>query len=437
MVLFEWLTISLTLPSALFIGLYLYFTRNFNFWKNLGVPYAKPLPFLGNLKECVSLKVTIGNHLKNLYDEHGDKPYVGIFSFDKPSLLVRVPELVKNILVKDAKIFQDRILTVNVNLEPMFGRSLPMVKGQHWRQLRVNLTPVFTPSKMKNMFYLVDLCCKDLTDVLDRVATEGSALDVKETMARYTTDVITSCAFGIQSNTLKDPDAEFRRHLRKALDFSVKKGLVSLLWFFAPSFNSILKIKFMNDTTADYIRKTIWSTVEYREKTGLVRKDFLDSMIELRRRGKTHIKEDMKSAKKPKNEFKLQMEGDDFVAQAFIFLAGGFETSGTTMSFALYELAMHPDIQHRLREEITRVMAKHQGELTYEGMQEMSYLDMVVSGMRFGLMQTKAGLSHILSHFEVLPCKDTPLEIVFDPKAFVLKMDGEMPLSFKRIHFKR
>jgi cytochrome P450 family 6 len=50
------------------------------------------------------------------------------------------------------------------------------------------------------------------------------------------------------------------------------------------------------------------------------------------------------------------------------------------MSFALYELAMHPDIQHRVREEVTRVMAKHQGELTYDGMQEMSYLHMVVSG---------------------------------------------------------
>jgi cytochrome P450 family 6 len=68
------------------------------------------------------------------------------------------------------------------------------------------------------------------------------------------------------------------------------------------------------------------------------------------------------------------------VAQTFQFLAAGFETPGTTMSFALYELAMHPDIQHRLRAEIIRVMAKHQGVLTYEGIQEMSYLDMVVSG---------------------------------------------------------
>jgi cytochrome P450 family 6 len=75
-----------------------------------------------------------------------------------------------------------------------------------------------------------------------------------------------------------------------------------------------------------------------------------------------------------------ELDGDDFVAQAFVFLAAGFETSGTTMSFALYELAIHPDIQHRLRAEVSRVMAKHQGELTYEGIQEMSYLDMVVSG---------------------------------------------------------
>jgi hypothetical protein len=41
---------------------------------------------------------------------------------------------------------------------------------------------------------------------------------------------------------------------------------------------------------------------------------------------------------------------------------------------------MRPDIQHRLRAEIARVMAKRQDQLTYDGIQEMSYLDIVVSG---------------------------------------------------------
>jgi cytochrome P450 family 6 len=89
-------------------------------------------------------------------------------------------------------------------------------------------------------------------------------VEVKETMTRYTTDVIASCAFGIQSNSLKDPDAEFRDHLRKVFDFTIRRGLTNLLAFFAPSVKSILRVKFLDNSTADYIRKIIWSTVEYR-----------------------------------------------------------------------------------------------------------------------------------------------------------------------------
>jgi cytochrome P450 len=69
-----------------------------------------------------------------------------------------------------------------------------------------------------------------------------------------------------------------------------------------------------------------------------------------------------------------------FVAQALTFLLGGFETSVTTLSFALYELAFLPDIQHRLRAEILQVLKKHDGKLTYDGIQDMSHLDRVVSG---------------------------------------------------------
>jgi cytochrome P450 family 6 len=68
------------------------------------------------------------------------------------------------------------------------------------------------------------------------------------------------------------------------------------------------------------------------------------------------------------------------VAQALTFLLGGYETSSGTLSFALYELAMHPEIQQSLRAEIVQVLSKHDGQLTYDGIQAMSYLDRVVSG---------------------------------------------------------
>jgi hypothetical protein len=57
------------------------------------------------------------------------------------------------------------------------------------------------------------------------------------------------------------------------------------------------------------------------------------------------------------------------------------------------------------------------------------------TGMRFALMQVKTGLCHILSRFEVAPCKETPVRVGFEPKSFLLQMHGEIRLCFNRIKF--
>jgi Fe-S cluster biogenesis protein NfuA len=50
------------------------------------------------------------------------------------------------------------------------------------------------------------------------------------------------------------------------------------------------------------------------------------------------------------------------------------------MSFALYCLALNPDVQKKVREEVDSVLKKHGGEITFEGVQEMTYLEMALSG---------------------------------------------------------
>ena len=62
---------------------------------------------------------------------------------------------------------------------------------------------------------------------------------------------------------MKDPD-EFGRHLRTVIDFSVQKGLVMLVAFFAPYLNKIFRLRFMDDKTNNYVRQIVWKTVEYR-----------------------------------------------------------------------------------------------------------------------------------------------------------------------------
>jgi hypothetical protein len=83
-------------------------------------------------------------------------------------------------------------------------------------------------------------------------------------MARFTTDVIASCAFGINGNSLKDPDSEFGRRIRTILSSSIQKGLVTVIAFFAPYLNTIFRLKFMDDKTNNYVRQIVWNTVEYR-----------------------------------------------------------------------------------------------------------------------------------------------------------------------------
>jgi hypothetical protein len=120
----------------------------------------------------VLLKTTIGEQLQRIYNEHSDNPYVGIFSFDKPSLLIRDLELVKNILVKDFQNFMERTLSFEDMFDPIFGKTLAVLRCELWRLLRTNLTPVYTSRKMK-MFYLVDTSGKELADCLEKATADG------------------------------------------------------------------------------------------------------------------------------------------------------------------------------------------------------------------------------------------------------------------------
>jgi len=125
------------------------------------------------LKECAFQKVNIGKHLQQIYEQHSDKPYVGIFSFDKPVLLIRDLELVKNILVKDFQNFIDRVISFDEKLDPLGSKILFVMKGHLWRHWRTHLTPAFTSGKMKMMFYIVDTCGKELADCLDKASDYG------------------------------------------------------------------------------------------------------------------------------------------------------------------------------------------------------------------------------------------------------------------------
>lgn len=71
---------------------------------------------------------------------------------------------------------------------------------------------------------------------------------------------------------------------------------------------------------------------------------------------------------------------EEMTAQAFVFFAAGFETAASTTSFCLYELAKNQEVQEKLRQEIEDKLAEHGGQLSYQALQDMKYMDQVVDG---------------------------------------------------------
>lgn len=78
----------------------------------------------------------------------------------------------------------------------------------------------------------------------------------------------------------------------------------------------------------------------------------------------------------------LELFTDNILAaNTFIFFIAGFETTASTISYCLYELAMNPEIQNKLRNKIKKTQDENEGQLSYDTLKEMKYLDMVINGM--------------------------------------------------------
>jgi cytochrome P450 len=80
--------------------------------------------------------------------------------------------------------------------------------------------------------------------------------------------------------------------------------------------------------------------------------------------------------------FKLltELNDEDIAAQVLAFLVTGLDTTSTLLSFASHQLAVHPEVQSRLQDEIDETLQEHGGKFTYEALNSMKYLGMVIAG---------------------------------------------------------
>lgn len=285
----------------------------------------------------------------------------------RPLLLLIDLDSVKTVLIKDFHNFPERGIYYNEMDDPLSAHMFAL-DFSPWKRLRGKLTPTFTSGKMKFMFTTVvevaDRFQHCLTEQL--AAADDSVLEMRELLARFTTDVIGTCAFGIECNSLNDPNAQFRRMGKKVFGEPRNQGLKSFLVLSFQKLAHKLHMKVNHDDVSEFFMGIVRETIAYREKSGVKRNDFMDLLI------------DLKNEEPTDGGAALSLE--EIAAQAFVFFLAGFETSSTTMSYALYELSQNMDIQRRAREEIVTVLARHGGQLTYEAIMEMHYIEQILNG---------------------------------------------------------
>jgi len=101
------LQITLALVAVAVYLIYRYFTETFDYWKNKGVVFIKPIFLIGSMKSVSLIQEHLGEFFERIYKEHSSERFVGYFMGKKPTLLVRDPELVKHIMIKDFAHFTD------------------------------------------------------------------------------------------------------------------------------------------------------------------------------------------------------------------------------------------------------------------------------------------------------------------------------------------
>ncbi|KAF2897107.1 hypothetical protein ILUMI_09067 [Ignelater luminosus] len=360
------------LSTGLVLFIHFILIKPFTRWSKRDIPQSSVWFFWKRILKGFVNGKTFAEQFQDLYNNYTNQRYVGIYQFHMPSLLLLDPELIKQITVKDFDHFVDHNQLIVE--EPLWKKNLVALKGEQWREMRTTLSPSFTSSKMKMMFGLMCECAQQFVDHFLKKGEETITLEMKETFSRYTNDVIASVGFGIKCDSLKDPENEFYVKGRSAINFV---GIKFILIAFFPRIANLFNLTIFSEEVSYFFRKVVKDTLEHREREGTVRLDMMHLLIQARK-GKLKDEGSNVEFSAEEAERYSKLTDEDITAQALVFFLAGFESVASGMSFLAYELALNPDIQKQLQEEIDETI-NSQGSVTYDSLMKMKYLDMVLS----------------------------------------------------------
>ncbi|KXJ72859.1 hypothetical protein RP20_CCG017104 [Aedes albopictus] len=328
---------------------------HFRYWELQNVPGPKPSLIFGNISSNIFLRQHFAEMIDEWYSKFPNAPFIGYFKIFKPSVLIRDPEMIKNVLVRDQSCFSANDFAFDEKLDPLLAHNPFMVEGERWKKSRQLLTPIFTGSKMKQLFPIMDEISGKFVDFIGRQC--GREVEAKSISAAYTTQNVAGCAFSLDAECFENPNSEWRVMGKKIFQPTFLAGIKFMLMLFVPYVTKLIPVPFLPREVDRWMRNLVSTLLKERQTKQPERDDQLQSLLKT------------KSA---------ELTEEMIAGHSLAFFSEGFETSSTTMGFAILHLAENPDVQEKLYQEIQRTIGKNDSPLTFDLVQQIDYLDWVL-----------------------------------------------------------
>lgn len=317
-------------------------------------------------------------------------PIVGICDvFGQSNLYITDLDLLRHIKIKDFDHF--------VNLRPVktqksskyFTKMLFIMENEQWKGIRAKLTPAFSTGKIRRMFAIFQNSSERLNEYikcqLEYPKETKMDIDIQQIFFKFGMDVIANCAFGVDSHVwnYKPGEKGTFEKMAKRLEFKVSAGIIFkfTLMMLAPKIADFFEVDVMDTEGQEYFAGIVRQMLRQRRESGERREDFLQLMMDaqqgiLKADEETETNLGMESAEAQKISF----TDEDLVANALLFFLAGFDTLQTALLYTLYSLAVEQEVQDKLYLEIQTALNKHEGKITYDSVNEMTYLDCILNG---------------------------------------------------------
>lgn len=261
--------------AVILLILHLKHQSNNDFWKIRGVRGPEPQNFFMSLKNLFVTKSFIGDTIKKMYDDYKDEPMIGMLGGRVPILIIKDPELIKDVLIKDFNKFADRGIKLHEKVNPL-SAHLFSLEPKRWRPLRKHLSPVFTSGKLKEMFNLILKSSENLEEYLTKIVKDNESIECRKLTSKFTTDVIGSCAFGVDVNAFVDERNEFLQMGKKIFDVGFRRTMKIRLMQMLPNLYDLLGPLVADTEMDNFFINLIKNTMQYRKENNIVRHDFVD-----------------------------------------------------------------------------------------------------------------------------------------------------------------